>query len=126
MAAEWSSQYEYLKKRLQSLRLQKIEYSSDEIRALNNSLNNLENQLRLMSESPNRFDLYASEVARRQLILEHLKKQMADVKNMNSSPNRPAYTAAGNSNAGGGAYVSPSSKTYALFNFWIYVQCTIF
>lgn len=32
MAAEWSSQYEFLKKRLQSLRLQRIEYSSDEVR----------------------------------------------------------------------------------------------
>eukprot|EP01033_Poteriospumella_lacustris_P011249 gene11248-7997_t len=114
MAAEWSSQYEFLKKRLQSLRLQRIEYSSDEVRTLNSTLNNLENQLRLMSESPNRYDLVPSEVARRQLVLDYLKKQMADVKTMNSSTTRSNFTGITGGNGNGSSssgYVSPSPKS---------------
>lgn len=71
-------QYDGIKKKIQSIRAQTLQITPDELKGINATVNTLENQLKLMAESPGRYDLVASEIARRQVLVENLKKVLAD------------------------------------------------
>lgn len=76
-AQEWSQQYEALKKRIQNQRINGSVMTGEEVKALINSISILESQLKSMSASPIQYEIAASEIARRTVLLENLKRQMS-------------------------------------------------
>jgi hypothetical protein len=78
-ARDWSQQFEGLKKRVQNQRIAGVEFTSTEKQQISKQVDVLASQLRIMSSSPLQYDLVASEIARRDTLIENMKKSTASL-----------------------------------------------
>lgn len=74
-AREWAQKYESLKKQLQSRRISGQEFSPSEIEVINQTVEGLDVDLKTMGGNPLQYEIVASEIARRQILIENLRKQ---------------------------------------------------
>jgi len=73
---DWTQQYEAMKKRIQAKRQAGQFFLAQEFKSVNGAVTILEAQLRTMQATPMEFEMAASEIARRQVLIENLKKQL--------------------------------------------------
>ena len=76
---DWSQQYESLKKRIQNQRISGAIFTSDEIRQIEKQIGTLEVQLKSMSGKALQYELAASEIARRETLLENMKTMTSNL-----------------------------------------------
>lgn len=81
---EWLQQHEKIKAHIQIRRKNGLGFVASDRKSINLVLNTLESQLKGFSLNSADYDISASEIARRQVLIEHLKRQIA-----NSSTNYP-------------------------------------
>ena len=71
---DWTQSYEQLKTRIQSKRVQGLLFTSKEIQGISQSISMLDAQLKILASSPLENDLAISEIARRQVLIENMRK----------------------------------------------------
>jgi Mg2+ and Co2+ transporter CorA len=76
---DWSQQYESLKKRIQNQRINGISFTAEDIRLIEKQISLLESQLKTMSSNSLRYELAASEIARREVLLANIKTLTANM-----------------------------------------------
>mmetsp|Transcript_8055 Transcript_8055/g.13402 ORF Transcript_8055/g.13402 Transcript_8055/m.13402 type:complete len:229 (-) Transcript_8055:1043-1729(-) len=77
-ARDWSAQYEGLKKRIQNQRMNGVPFSSEDKISIDAQINVLDAQLKTMGANVLQYELTASEVARRGVLIENMKKITAN------------------------------------------------
>lgn len=96
-ARDWSQQYDSLKKRIQHQRIKGIQFTNDDLRGIEKQLNLLESQLKIMSNNTIQYELTSSELARRELIVENLKKTTSSIGiNRNTPTSSTPYSSGAN------------------------------
>lgn len=75
-ARNWAQQYETLKRQIQSKRINSENFSKNEVDMIQTSTDKLAAELKSMSNNPLHYELSASEIARRQVLMDSLKKQV--------------------------------------------------
>ena len=73
---DWTSLYDATKRRIISRRQMGQSVPAQESKGINESIAQLDAQLKLMMSSPMEYELAASEIARRQVLVESLQKMM--------------------------------------------------
>ena len=96
--AEWLSDYGLLKAALLRKRKAGLPVSHDEIVYFNSMAGKLDSKLRILSASPQSNGLVGSEIARRQVLVENLKKQVITLKGITL----PTPVSTSNGSGGGG------------------------
>lgn len=76
---EWTSLYDSTKRRIISRRQTGQAFPPAETKAINELINQLDSQLKNMMASPMEYEIAASEIARRQVLVESLNKMMSNV-----------------------------------------------
>jgi hypothetical protein len=74
---DWSKTYEQTKMKIQTQRQVGKVLTQQESTSLSSALNRLESQLRMMQASPMEYELAASELSRREVMIANLKKQVS-------------------------------------------------
>ena len=72
-AREWLQQYEVFKKKVIVTRGKGDVFTNQELKGLSSAISSLELQLKGMANSPQQYELSASEIARRQVLIENLR-----------------------------------------------------
>lgn len=83
----WAQQFESLKKRIQNQRINGMSFTTEDIRYINKQVSMLDSQLKTMAGNALHYELAASEIARRETLMENMKKQTF---NSNSNGNANA------------------------------------
>lgn len=73
---EWSSQYDILKRAVAQRRQSGVTYPQSEVSELGEKAEYLNKMLTSMSSSPMEYEISLSEIGRRQVVLENLRKQI--------------------------------------------------
>jgi hypothetical protein len=89
---DWTQKYEALRKKIQHNRLNSVSFSNEEKKMHEKQLTLLQSQLKTMAKNPQHYDLYESEIARRETLLENIKTLMTNLfsKNYASSQSAPS------------------------------------
>lgn len=97
---EWSTQFEQLKRKVQSKRQQGQYLNTQEYKSISGGLSILESQLKTMTAAPMEYEMSASEVGRRQILLEALQRhlQLASPSSITGSSTIPMSTSASTTN----------------------------
>jgi len=103
LASQWSSQYDGLKRALISRRSTGIPLTRDEIQGHSLGLDRLHAQLRTMTGAPEEHGLAASEIARREVLLDNLRAIM-----LKGSPPAPTSAASSFSSVQPNSVYNPS------------------
>lgn len=92
-ARDWSQQYESLKKRIQYQRIKGIAFTNEDIGGIEKQINLLDSQLKTMANNAIRYELSSSEIARRELLIENMKKTISSFNgnNKNNSSSSTQY-----------------------------------
>ena len=106
LADQWSTQLQGLKREIISKRSTGIPLSSDDAQSYGTSLDRLHAQLRTMSTSPEEYGISASELSRREVLLENLRVMM--LKGVHSAAATASASASFASNASGGSFSTHS------------------
>lgn len=105
----WTQQYESLKKKIQQKRINGEPFSSEEVQSINSIVEKLISQLSTMSKNPLQYEIVASEVARRQILMDNMKKQTAIIRaNVTSETSSGMAVPQGR----GTTFMSTSKSTY--------------
>ena len=88
-AKEWSVQFSSLKERIQAKRKHGEIFTYQEAKVLINTLNTLDEQLKQMVNSPLQYEISHSELARRQILVENIRKQCVSSTNTNQGISAP-------------------------------------
>eukprot|EP01039_Chlorochromonas_danica_P008276 gene8276-9125_t len=104
LAREWSVQYESLKRKISYLRINSNGFPPEEVSSIATTLQTLDGQLKVMTASPLQYEIPASELARRQVLIDNLKKFMVT---SGSSTRAPAMASSPKNNGS-----ASSSSTY--------------
>ncbi|KAJ1433302.1 hypothetical protein B484DRAFT_447305 [Ochromonadaceae sp. CCMP2298] len=83
-ARDWSQQYEGLKKRIQNQRIANVEFTYSEKQQISKLIDTLASQLRIMGSNPLQYELVASEIARRETLIENLRKSTSNLFSSNA------------------------------------------
>lgn len=105
-ARDWSNQFTACKRQIQSKRAQGEQFTAAELNGLVATLKTLDGQLRTMEASPLEYDIVASELSRRNVILRNLMCQLFGGSGAESSP------ASGGMAVGSGTVSASSSSSY--------------
>uniref|UniRef100_A0A7S0XG28 t-SNARE coiled-coil homology domain-containing protein n=1 Tax=Chromulina nebulosa TaxID=96789 RepID=A0A7S0XG28_9STRA len=106
----WINNYEKLKLQIQNKRQNGVATSNSDIKELNNSLDVLVKSLNKMQSSPMEYEISSSEIARRQLILDNLRKQITMIPlNTKTEPLRSSFGIESNQ-------VTPTNNNSAISN----------
>jgi hypothetical protein len=97
---EWLSEYGLLKQALLRKRKAGLPVSHDEVVYFNSAAGSLDSKLRILSAAPQSNGLAGSEIARRQVLLENLKKQVVALKSITAAASVDTGGAAGVASAG--------------------------
>lgn len=76
-AKEWSMNYDSVKRAIINKRRMGESFTTSEEKALSSSLKLLDQQLVSMTSAPNQYEIVASELARRRVLIDNLKAQMS-------------------------------------------------
>ena len=76
---DWTHQFESLKKRIQNQRISGVAFTANDIRTYHQHIGTLETQLKTMSGNPMRYELVASEIARRETLLGNIKSLVSNL-----------------------------------------------
>lgn len=76
---DWSQQYESLKKRIQNQRINGVGFTVDDKKLIEKQISMLETQLKTMSNNALQYELVASEIARREILLANIKTLTANL-----------------------------------------------
>jgi DNA repair exonuclease SbcCD ATPase subunit len=73
----WSRNFDLMKRKIKGKRQSGVAFNDSEVKQLQQAISTLDAQLKLMHGSPMEYEMAASELARRQILLSNLKSQMA-------------------------------------------------
>jgi hypothetical protein len=76
---EWSSQYAILKRTIAQKRQSGVSYPQSEIGELSDRAEYLAKVLNTMAVSPMEYEISQSEIARRQVVMDNLRKQIVSI-----------------------------------------------
>jgi hypothetical protein len=113
---QWIIQYQGIKNNISSIRQKCIQIKESELNEIKSCINNLDNDLKSMAASPMQYELAKSEISRRQLITDNLRKGLANISiagssnsSSASSSSNPMHNGSGsNINNGRGSFISMS------------------
>jgi hypothetical protein len=88
---EWSGQYTVLKRSISQRRQSGLSYPQAEVNDLSEKAEYLTKVLNSMSVSPMEFEISQSEIARRQVIMDNLRKQIVSVFIISDEINSSVY-----------------------------------
>ena len=94
-AREWTQTYEATKSRIQSTRRDGLMFTSQDTTTLQSSIDKLSAQLKMMQASPMNYEITASELARRDVLMKNLKIHLSKGKSSSSSSSRGGGSSSG-------------------------------
>lgn len=113
---QWIIQYQGIKNNISSIRQKGLQIRESELNEIKSCINNLDNDLKSMASSPMQYELAKSEIARRQVITDNLRKGLVNISILGSSKalsSNPMHNNSSNSNnsSGRGSFISMSDMS---------------